>query len=444
VTAAGSAGPASLFLSHTWLPTDYAYDVPPVRGTGEANRTNAGGGVWAFNGRVQAGVDLTLRGSASDRGLPGPVTNPTPTATAVDRSLLLGVRSERAVEIAGSFQWLSSRYYDHSPPVTLPYDSKTDGIGLSGEIGIDRNANLGALAGAWGAHLEGRQDRYSGDGVAGSPNFTSGGLRLDMRLRPRGATALSLAPALRLDMWSGLDQPALSARLDLTWQRRGTSLTVGAGNGVTAPVLADLFFREGNGVRLNPDLRPERIRWELEAGIRQEVMVLGAHSAMALRAYDGRIQDMIIWGLSPAYGYVWTPQNFDAKRSGAEGTITVGPVRHLSASASGALTSVTGDPGGHQILYRPLGTASADLLWEPGAWSFDTRWHFVGSRYPNSAGTNPLPPFGLLDAGAERQVGPCCRLRAAVSDLTDRRAEFIAGFPSPGRTFTLTLTLGKP
>jgi outer membrane cobalamin receptor len=72
------------------------------------------------------------------------------------------------------------------------------------------------------------------------------------------------------------------------------------------------------------------------------------------------------------------------------------------------------------------------------------RWHRIGERYPNSAGTNPRAAFALLDTGLERRLGEAFLFRGEIRDLTDTRAEFIAGYPTPGRTFVLTLTVVVP
>jgi outer membrane cobalamin receptor len=74
----------------------------------------------------------------------------------------------------------------------------------------------------------------------------------------------------------------------------------------------------------------------------------------------------------------------------------------------------------------------------------DVRWHHIGQRYPNSAGTNPRDPFSLLDAGLERRLGTGLVLRGEVRDVTDQRAEFLAGYPTPGRTIAFTLTMVVP
>ena len=445
VSAGASGGPVTVFASRSWLPDNFEYDVPPVRGTGQAERNNAGGGIWNLNGRLSVGPEITLRASASDRGLPGPVTNPTPTAQASDRSVLVGLRAGHLVEFRTSLQWLSARYSDESPPVAAPYSGSTEGLGVSASLGIGRPVRAFGLSGDVAGRIEGRHDRFSGDQVSESARFTSGALSFDGRLQPQGAPSITLSPVVRLDDWTDLGTPVVSARMDVTWRHAGSSVSVGYGNGITAPVLADLFFREGNGVRLNPDLRPERVRWELNGAVRQEGTLMGAQVAFSVRGFQGRVQDMVLWGLSPAYGFVWTPGNYDVRRRGGEVGLSLRGPHGVFLNGSGTIASVTRDaPNGKQMLYRPLGTAAADLVWQPGPWSFDVRWHYVGIRYPNSSGINPLPAFALLDAGIERRLNHILRLRGDVTDLTDTRAQFIAGFPSPGRTFTLTLTAGTP
>ena len=186
------------------------------------------------------------------------------------------------------------------------------------------------------------------------------------------------------------------------------------------------------------------MRWEIEGGVRQELGIL-AGASLSVRGFKGEVGDMVLWGLSPAYGFVWTPRNFDVRREGGEFSLTVRPFHQLAITGSGTIASVTRDvPNGSQVLYRPLGTADAGVLWQPGPWSFDARWHYIGIRYPNSSGINPLPAFGLFDAAIERRITQFLLLRGEVHDITDRRAEFIAGFPSPGRSFTLSLTAGTP
>jgi len=192
-------------------------------------------------------------------------------------------------------------------------------------------------------------------------------------------------------------------------------------------------------VALNPGLRPERVRWEVELGVDQDWQLLGQPATASLRGYFGQVEDMILW--APGVGFIWSPRNFDVIRRGVDASITVRPLRTVFVEVQGAWTPVTYDvPGGAQVQYRPRATWGATASWAPGAWGADARWRWVGERFPNPGGVNPRPAFGLLDIGAERIVGPAV-VRAGLRDVFDVRAEFLAGYPTPGRTAVLSVSL---
>jgi vitamin B12 transporter len=439
--AGGSAGPVTATASAEQQPDEFPYSVPDVRGGGEARRRNAGGEQYAAALTLTGPLELVLRGSLADRGLPGTTTNPTPSARASDRSVLLGARTAGPLTIATSLQWLEARASDPAPPIGTPYDAYTQGAGGTLEAGYRVPARMGGWDGTVALTGEGRGNRFAGDGVRRDASFTQGSLRVDARLaRSRGASTWSLAPAVRLDAWTGSTTPRVSARMDAGWQRGRTSATLAFGSAVTPPVLADLFFREGVGVRVNPDLRPERVRWEVEAGIRRE---LAAGSTIGVRLFAGRVGDMIVW--APDFRFIWSPRNFDVLRRGGELTLAWRPRPGVRLTGGATYSAVTYDtPGGAQVQYRPRVTYDAAAVWSPGPWTADLRWHRIGRRFPNSAGTNPRPAFSLVDLGLERRLGGGLAVRGEVRDLTDSRAEFLAAYPTPGRSVSLTLSMVLP
>jgi vitamin B12 transporter len=438
--AGGSFGSLTASASAERLVDGYTYTIPEVRGGGEGERGNAGGEQWAVSAAVNGPVELVVRGTLSDRGLPGTTTNPTPGARAKDRSVLLGVRASGRLRASGSLQWIETRASDRAPPTGAAYDAYTHGFGTTVDVGYAWPLGLVGWSGRTSVSAEGRASRFAGDAIRSEASFSQGSLKLDGRFAPGGASAWTVSPALRLDAWTGVTTPGASARVDAGWERGRTSLSLGLGSAVTPPVLADLFFREGVGVRLNPDLRPERVRWELEAGVRREV---GQARTVGLRAFVGRVEDMIVW--APDFRFIWSPRNFDVLRRGAEVTLSWRLRPRLRVGGSATYSAVTYDtPGGAQVLYRPRFTADASLVWSPGRWTADLRWHHIGRRFPNSAGTNPRPAFSLLDLGIERHLGESITLRGEIRDLADQRAEFLAGYPTPGRSLLLTLNLVAP
>jgi vitamin B12 transporter len=438
----GSLGAFTGSISGERYPSDYPYSIPEVRGGGEGTRVNAGGEQYSLLLAGGGHTATSLRGTVSHRGLPGTTTNPTPEAHGSDATLFLGIRSGGPFEWAGSLQWLETRAEDPAPPTGLAYDSYTHGVGGTLELGYRHSTALGSWVGEIGVSTEFRGDRFAGDGVRAGSSFTHGALRLDGSFhRTSGSASWSLGAVTRLDAWTNSGSARLSVRLDGGWQQRTTAVTAAIGSAVTPPVLADLFFREGVGVKLNPNLKPERVRWEVEIGLRQDLGI--ARSSVSLRLFSGRVDDMILW--APDFRFVWSPSNFDVRRHGGELTLAAHPARNLGLDASATYSAVTYDiPGGAQVEYRPRVTYAASLLWSPGAWSGDLRWHHVGRRFPNSAGTNPRPAFSLLDLGLERRLGSSLALRGEIRDLADVRAEFIAGFPTPGRGYFLTLNLVLP
>jgi vitamin B12 transporter len=437
----GSAGTLGLTATTERDADDFPYTVPEVRGGGEAARRNAGGTLYTGSARLDGPIEVSVRGSQSDRGLPGTTTNPTPTAHAEDRALLLGARREGPMNGTVTLQWLETRSRDPAPPTGAPYDSYTHGLGAGAEFGLRAAARVARWAGDIAIATEIRGDRFGGDAVRSGSSFTRAALRLDASLHHGSGTIWTLAPAMRVDLWTGRTTPHVSARVDAALQRGATSFTAAIGSAVTPPVLADLLFREGVGVRLNPDLRPERVAWEAEVGARREVG--GNGGSVSARLFVGRVDDMIVW--APDFRFIWSPRNFDVRRRGGELSLGLQPLRHVRIDGTATYSAVTYDgPTGAQVQYRPRVTYAAALAWSSGDWSADLRWHRIGQRFPNGAGTNPRPAFSLTDAGLERRLGSALVVRCEVRDLADTRAEFIAGYPTPGRTLTATLNFQMP
>lgn len=437
--AGASAGPLGITASRERYADHFPYTVPEVRGGGAAVRLNAGGSLSTATARLDGPVELSVRGSESGRGLPGTTTNPTPSAKAHDRTLFAGARGAGPVSWSGSVQWLETRAADPVPPTGPAYDSYTHGVGGTLAAGHRAGTGVWGWGGEAGLSGEVRGDRFAGDGVRPGSSFTHGAFLADAVLHRGTGTIWTIAPAARLDVWTGQTTPKLSFRLDAGWQRGRTGITAAIGSAVTPPVLADLLFREGVGVRLNPDLRPERVSGEAEAGLRREFRSGNA----AIRVFYGRVADMVLW--APDFRFIWSPGNFDVIRRGGEATLGIRPSGNLRLDGAAAYSAVTYDvPGGAQVQYRPRVSYSVSVLWSPRAWSADARWHRIGERFPNSAGTNPRPAFSLLDIGLERRLTDALGIRAQITDVTDTRAEFIAGYPTPGRTFTATLNFQLP
>lgn len=441
---AAGAGRISLSLEGERFAAEYPFRIPVGNGGGEGIRQNAGG--WLAGGNLRWGgrVQAQARATVSHRGLPGIVTNPTPYATADDRTVFLGARGGGRQSWSASLEGLDSEVKDTAPPAPfLPYASRTQGVSLTSSAGLRRSLGGTRWSGDWGIGADARYDRFTGDAVRSGASFYQGGLRAEAAVQSAGASTLRFAPVVRLDAWKGRAAPMASGRLDIEWRKGRTTFNAAVGNAVSTPALIDLLFREGVGVRVNPDLRPERVRFEGELGVTRSVRPGGVDGMVSLRGFAGRVADMVLW--SRDFRNVWSPGNFDVVRRGGEASVSVFPLAALRLEAMATFAAVTYDrPGGAQVPYRPRITGGATAGWTSGVLDADVRWHYIGERFRDNSGVNVRPPISLFDAGAGHRIGRLLYARFDVRDLTDQRAEFIAGFPTPGRTFILTLSLDSP
>lgn len=424
------------------LADGFDYSVP---GGGTASRVNAGGTVYSLNARYGRKVDMTLRGSVASRGLPGTIVNPTPAARSEERTAFLGVSSGRRLVARASIEWLSTRAQDTAPPPGFPaYDART--TGLSGAVALGARQRIG-LSG-WNGDLDWtgdfRHDRFDGDAVVDGAHFNRVGIGAVASLeRSAGASTWTVAPAVRLDWWSGREHPAPSARLDLQWTHASTRVTLSGGSSVTVPALADVLFRESVGVAPNPDLRPERVRFEAEGGIRHQVRLGSAEATVRLSWFWGTVDDMILW--TPVLRFTWTPGNFDVLRRGGEAALDLRLPGNLSLSAGTNLAVVTYRAASSaQVRYRPRTTHSAEIHWAPSDWDLALRWHYVGTRFTTNVGTNPLPPANLVSVDLQKRLGRLLTLQAEAHDLLNERTTYIAGYPTAGRSYHVSVNLEFP
>ena len=214
------------------------------------------------------------------------------------------------------------------------------------------------------------------------------------------------------------------------------------------PSLGDQFFRAGVGVEPNPDLRPERVPNEWEAGASASTLVGGAEVSGHAAAYAGDVKGMILW--LPDFRFRWSPRNVDALRRGIDARAEARlPRAGLRLSGAWSVARVTYDePGvrGIQLGYRPRHTGSAGVEWRRGGWRVDAFARYTGLRYPAAAEVNPLPGFWstAVRAGRDWRVGRWTMTTAVdVDRALDEKDALIEGFPEPGRRVRLDVRVAR-
>jgi outer membrane cobalamin receptor len=261
----------------------------------------------------------------------------------------------------------------------------------------------------------------------------------------RSAFGLDWLGGVRVD---AIDGTGVLPSVSLAAERRGEQLTVGArvAQAVRVPTLYDLYFSSPQRLTVAA-LRAERVRHDAELFARWR-RALGSAWTVALDAslVSREVRDAIVW--FPG-NFGWSPANVGSESlQGAEVRADVRR-RQLELSAwytgyrseltSGALripTPYVPTHAGGAVVRVPLGPLQAGVA---------TRW--LGAR-PFTAGPRDpaflLPEVALVDlslAARGEVLGARMVLVAALDNATDRAWQSVRGFPSPGRSWSLSLTV---
>ena len=437
----------------------FRYDVPAVRGGGEASRINDGVGqrsVFADVGYEHGAADLRLHGGvrAVDRDMPGSIVQPSTLASQSERRANLGVAGRLGVgsvqlSLDGDLERQRSAFDDPDPSLGPPYHERLDVHAVSGSATAtahldDATLSLGADA---------RSLRFTSTMlVAGAPSAQQvNGVWTQLRVPRaiRGDVLLELAAGLRSDASSLLAGRTVSPRVAISATHGVLAATVSAGESFNPPSLADQFFHEGVLVRANPALQPERVHRDLEARVAvRDVGTDAIRLGAELAAWSADITGMIVW--SPDFRFVWSPGNFDVHRSGWEGSAQASLVP-LGLALRGAISrsdvTYAGPVLDGQVAFRPRTTASLGAVQHLPFGRVELSGRYVGERRTVAGSAlNSLDAYWLADA---RLVAPLAvrEWRAdfslAVEDLLDARASMLPDYPYPGRTLRAAIQLRR-
>lgn len=452
---------ASGLLSGEWrtLDGDFLYAVPAVRGGGTLERRNAGAStrsLLATGVLEHSGTELRARAEALaiDRGMPGSVVQPSLNARQEQRRMAggLGARGvwrgwEWRTDVDAARQRVV--YSDPSPPGRAPYDDsvRVRSVGADASVGRDVG-DLHLAAGVEARDLRFRSDLLDADAPSGQ-TLAGAWTRGEWSRALTGAWALEVLGGVRADGGTLLDGVHLSPRigaalLDGRWTAR-----ISAGSAFSPPSLADQFFQEGVRARPNPELRPERVRAEVEGAIALRNVPLGPLRLDAeAAAFRADVDGMIVW--FPDFRFVWQPRNFDVRRSGWEASTAARfPLADAEIRANLNHTRVEYEDGAltGQVVYRPAWTASAEAGWALADIRMNLSARYVGERrtVPGSA-SNALTPFWLTDARLSRPfaLGPWrAEATLGVENLLDRDAAMLVDYPYPGRAWSIGLRVRR-
>jgi vitamin B12 transporter len=435
---------------------DFGYEVPPVRGGGAAERANGDGRNNSLLGSVRfgGGHSLTeLRGDYLDidRGLPGSFVQPTLDARQAEHRIGAGLSTRQTigtVELRGDVDASSGkvRYADPAPPMGSPYDDSVRVRQLQATVEAGRTFGVARVsAGVEGRWLGVRASNLTDGAPADQPILSSW---LQATAAPAlGSAHPTFTGGLRVDRDDGRGNTYVSPSLGVSVPVPGATVQLSWAMAFAPPTLADQFFQPGVLAQPNPDLRAERVRNDWQLQVTSGTLQLGAVTANgSLSLFRADVDGMILW--FPNFRFVWSPDNYDVRRRGAELSATVNaPLADLAltTSLSDAAVEYRGPVLSGQVAYRPRHTVSSSLAASAGGFRSTVRFRYTGRRRAVAGSDlNTLDPFGVTDLQVVRRL-PTARadldLALALDDIFDRAGTMLLDYPSPGRTWRFTLSV---
>jgi vitamin B12 transporter len=435
---------------------DFSYVVPPERGGGTAVRDNDDATLSSISGSAdtRGTVALSIHGSATDdgRGLPGSVSAPDCCARDGDTRVAGGLsahddRSLIAWSVAADADHERTRYVDTEPSIPPAYDNRAATTGLIGSA----TATIGGPAASIASGVEIRSLSIAATiltAAAPSVERDDAGWVQARASHSLGAGFTgALDGTLRVEWNSVVAGTVASPRIGVSIGRGPLLLSLSGGESYNPPSLADQYFREGVMVRPNPDLRPERVRDEIEARLALRDVALGdVHISGEAAVYRADVDGMILW--FPNFQFVWSPDNYDVHRSGWDASTQLtypGLGLFVRATVSAVSVDYAGPVLGGQVAYQPRVTGSISAGVTRGRVTASLTTLYVGDRRTiEGSSLNALAAYWITNAQATVRISsspwPLDAL-LGIDDLLDDRAALLFDYPYPGRTLRLGLRI---
>ena len=201
------------------------------------------------------------------------------------------------------------------------------------------------------------------------------------------------------------------------------------------------FFALGHGLVGNPDLRPETAEsWDL--GLK---FAPSEKLSIETNYFSNDYKDLIDFD-SELFTNVNRRQ---VDTSGVELQISWLPRSNLNFSGHSTYTDIDVKDEAAALLARPDWTAGATALWKISSrWNAALNYQWTGeqhasSRYTGVTVIETLDDFHQLDMNLAWQILKWLSVEVAVDNIIDEDYQTAVGFPGPGRSARLALTLSN-
>jgi outer membrane cobalamin receptor len=202
----------------------------------------------------------------------------------------------------------------------------------------------------------------------------------------------------------------------------GATLHASATRGFRSPTIRELYLFPAP----TPDLEPERV-WSYDVGV---VRPLGERGVLEVVAF--RTEGTNLIRASGSFPNLVLSNSGRFLTSGIEASVRVMPLAGLETDASYTYL----DPG-DLTRANPRHKLHAGLRYEAGRLVWNTSVRHVTGLYGADGGQNPLAAYTVVAARLTfLHSGPVAAYLAG-DNLLDQDYQVMAGYPMPGRTFTV-------
>ncbi len=461
LAAGGATGRVSAALGGEWreFGGGFTVDLPVERGGGTGSRNNADAGALTLDGSV--GIDGPRFGGRVhaelfdvSRGMPGTVVQPSLSGRQSQERV--GVSAEGRARLGSgaatlglTVQRQNATFADPTPPFGVAYNQRTRSTTVHATATVVHALAGGDVSAGIEARRVGVESNTLSAGAGEATRFAGVWTALRPPALARGRWQIEAGAGVRADVFSLTRGAVVSPQVSLALRRGLLGAELRWARGYNPPSLADLFFQEGVQVQPNPELEPERVRseWSVTAAAR-DLPVGPFRAELSIAAYTANVSGMIVW--SPDFRYVWSPDNFDVDRRGAEVTARIAaPAGRIALSGAAARTDVryAGPVLSGQVVYRPRWNATLAADARVIGIEAGLGYRYVGAR-PTGIGSslNQLDPIHLLDLRLAREVplgGFQVRARVLVENLLGSREGMLVDYPFPGRLVRAELAIRR-
>lgn len=237
---------------------------------------------------------------------------------------------------------------------------------------------------------------------------------------------------LRYDHFSDVES-ATSPRVGYVWQmgQDGFKLTASWGEGRKSPS----FYALGNPLIGNPDLKPEDSEgWDIELSF-----PLGSNAPrLTLSAYQYDYTNLIDFDFT-VFSLV---NRSSVDTQGVELRLDGEFASNVGWTVWVATQENEVEGVENALLHRPELTAFGEVSWEANdQWEFRASAQYVDDRPSSSVpgGYETLSSYTSVSAVAGYKLTARAKIHLIADNLFDNHYESVAGFPSPGRQFRVSV-----